>query len=596
MNAYIWVLIFLGWHSIVVDLHAIYATNGIITENVSFFYRTLPSMSVLRATIDYNVSTPVWTTNEARLFMGIHTTYPEEHIHRQCFYVNYGQLRNEHMFPYLRPGKYKTSYCGLSMKGNESTLDCSGTFTIQDYTPRNLSVSFGYECSGISQSLKGLTYRIGVLDESSKNNTCRNYSKSMHLCNGAYDHALLPNLFGGDINQLSNLLRIAEMVEPLHFKFGECYQHFLDFVCYISFPKCDPTTEQVLHPCREMCSDFDKACWSKVSKLASQLNRKNDRRNEVWSKLSVINTRNAGDCDYLPSRHGNINCTYKPVTCGSPPDVDNSTVILNNTQRDVYQLHDVIQYSCVNKTFQMEGNDSITCLYSGKWSPFTGKCQTTAKSELGLWLIALSVVLFISILFLIIVAIFNIYSRKQKHTLNELYKNDDTVEMDEVPVMLGETAPTQRHREFDAFVIYHCDGDTDRFITDRLLPNLEGEKNLTLIIHHRDFELGKKVEYNLNHAIDTSNNAIILLTGVFLQSQWCLDEFTHCCIEHVEDPGFKLFVAMMEPEKDLDKSKLPLNLKKLIKEQTYLERRDPDFFNKLADSLKREDDNTVRRH
>ena len=33
------------------------------------------------------------------------------------------------------------------------------------------------------------------------------------------------------------------------------------------------------------------------------------------------------DCDYLPSLRGDIPCFYKPVTCKSPPSVQNAAMI-----------------------------------------------------------------------------------------------------------------------------------------------------------------------------------------------------------------------------------------------------------------------------
>ena len=66
-------------------------------------------------------------------------------------------------------------------------------------------------------------------------------------------------------------------------------------------------------------------------------------------------------------------------------------------------------------------------------------------------------------------------------------------------------------------------------------------------IHSKDFQPGCKIEENIEEAIKSSNNAIILMSAGFTTSRWCADEFTHCYIEHVEDPAFKLFVIMMEP-------------------------------------------------
>ena len=70
------------------------------------------------------------------------------------------------------------------------------------------------------------------------------------------------------------------------------------------------------------------------------------------------------------------------------------------------------------------------------------------------------------------------------------------------------------------------------------------------------------------------------MSAGFTSSRWCVDEFTHCYIEHIDDPAFKLFVIMMEPIKDL--KDLTPNMKKLFTEQTYLDINDPELFTKLA--------------
>ena len=103
-------------------------------------------------------------------------------------------------------------------------------------------------------------------------------------------------------------------------------------------------------------------------------------------------------------------------------------------------------------------------------------------------------------------------------------------------------------------------------------------------IHSRDFQPGCKIEENIEEAIKSSNNAIILMSAGFTTSRWCVDEFTHCYIEHVEDPAFKLFIIMMEPLERL--TDVTPNMKTLFAEQTYLELRDPELFTKLSRYLR----------
>ena len=141
----------------------------------------------------------------------------------------------------------------------------------------------------------------------------------------------------------------------------------------------------------------------------------------------------------------------------------------------------------------------------------------------------------------------------------------------------------KRNKDFDAFVLYHFDTDHD-FVLSSLIPQLEETRNFRLIIHSRDFQPGRKIEENMEQAIKSSNNAIILISSGFTTSRWCTDEFTHCYIEHRDYPAFKLFVIMMDPVGSF--GDVTPNMKKLFAEQTYLERDDPELFTKLAKCLK----------
>ena len=318
-------------------------------------------------------------------------------------------------------------------------------------------------------------------------------------------------------------------------------------------PECDPVTQQVIHPCREMCWSLVDACLEKWFFMVTDLGLLSRYKNSYWNRSSVI------DCDYLPSLHGNIPCFYKPVICDSPPDVTDSTVVVNSTQKDVYQLHDVVQYACVNDTFKMIGNASITCRYSGQWSQSPPKCLSVNNSGMKYVHFALQVI-FVLLLVIFIFIGFK-YKRKSSPELKEEMIQLDTLlaqltDSDEslLPskrqqgstLSLDSLPSLKRNREFDAFVLYHFDSDDD-FVVNSLIPELEEVKNLRMNIHSRDFQPGCKIDENIEEAIKSSNNAVILMSAGFTTSRWCADEFTHCYIEHVEDPAFKLFVIMMEP-------------------------------------------------
>ena len=78
--------------------------SGIITENVTFFYRKLPVTPSVRATIEFSVSHQIGTINYKCPSMGIYTKYPTVNIEKRCSDVTYGQLRNENLHPHLKVG------------------------------------------------------------------------------------------------------------------------------------------------------------------------------------------------------------------------------------------------------------------------------------------------------------------------------------------------------------------------------------------------------------------------------------------------------------------------------------------------------------
>ena len=153
----------------------------------------------------------------------------------------------------------------------------------------------------------------------------------------------------------------------------------------------------------------------------------------------------------------------------------------------------------------------------------------------------------------------------------------------ELAVLSSDTvSPLKRNRQFDAFVLYHFDTD-DSFVIDHLQPELEGNRNLKLCIHSRDFTPGRDIKDNIVEAIEGSNSAIIIMSQGFVDSIWCKEEFTHCYIENMKDAAFNLFVIMMQPADTL--VNISNYMKAFFANKTYLQKDDPDLFTKLAKHL-----------
>ena len=545
-------LVVLSQLSVTLSTHV----SGIISENMTFFYQKLPVAPSVRATIEFNISYSECSMGQMYPSMGIYTEYPNLNIEKRCSYQQYGQLCNEDLHPHLKVGTYRTTTCELS---GSCTVNCRGRVVVQDYMPRSFSLYFGFSCDWPPiYLLRGLRYNISFTKQTNETSGCTDYSVIYYTeaCSRFYKETSLPNLIGDvRINHYAQYFKEFRILEMVIFENGTCYQHIWEVICYIFLPKCDPFTKQVLHPCREMCWDFVDGCWRKFRNLVDRIDMK-----FVFNKQAYLNhifreeKLQAIDCDYLPSLNDSITCFYKPVTCNSPPDVTNGTRILNTTQKDVYQLHDVVQYACINDTFEMIGYDSITCLYSGQWSQSPPKCSQQPINPL-LFVLPVLIVPLMTYTGLVLC----IWCHKTKR---QSFK---------------------RNRQYDAFVCYCYEGQDPDFAEQIIPQKLEEKHGLNLCIHRRDFKAGWDIKWNIMNAIRNSNSAIIIMSQDYINSLWCVEEFEDCYMENMKDPAFKLFVILMQSADSLNITSE--YIQSFFAKKTYLERDDPKLYVKIAKYL-----------
>ena len=383
--------------------------------------------------------------------------------------------------------------------------------------------------------------------------------KVIHHCSQYSLHGFIPNLIG--VQDVSTIFKNWDHFNMYDVIFQRlCYGHSLEFSCYVVAPKCDPVSRQVIHPCREMCHDFRTAC-SKITLpkdtiLRDKIPHVPSGDNNIIVEAALFKYFN---CDYLPSLKGDIPCFYKPVTCGSPPSVQNAAVL--NFSDKTFSAFDTVDYSC-NEGFQMEGNTKISCLISGQWST-SPKCTLAQSSTVHPLFVVLPVLLIPLVTLLVIIAVK--YKIKSKTDLKETDK----------PLL-------PRKRPFDAFIIYHFDSDDD-FVVNDLVPALEEDRDFKLFIHSRDFILGRDIIDNIEEAIEGSNSAIIVMSQGFVDSKWGQEEFTHCYLENMKDAAFNLFVIMMQPAETL--INISNYMKTFFETKTYLKINDPELFSKLATHL-----------
>ncbi|XP_046349958.2 toll-like receptor 4 [Haliotis rufescens] len=122
----------------------------------------------------------------------------------------------------------------------------------------------------------------------------------------------------------------------------------------------------------------------------------------------------------------------------------------------------------------------------------------------------------------------------------------------------------ERQFMFDAFISY---ANEDLVFVDTLINNLEGQGK-RLVVHHRDFRPGEPIGANIVNAIQTSRHTVLILSGSFLESNWCRYEFEMARMEAVYDSRSVLVVVKIE---DVSSAAVPRELLYLMRSDSYLE-------------------------
>ena len=554
--------------------------SDVVREDTSFYYRTFSTFPSKLATLHYSVVYNITMINRlcdgvgCTVVLDIHTTEYDKILQSNCSNDGFGQLRNEYLHTQLRLRyrPYRFTACKLD-DVDLDMLHCEGRTTIQDYIPRDYGFSFGYECDfSVKPSLVGLWYNFTISGQSNETQCLplpHHLPGNMNDCIGFYNHMSLPNMVGNpDINSLMESMNSFKIYHEFisymssQLPTGGCYKYMNEVLCRIYFPQCNQIGNQVIHICKETCFIFLNSCvevWKPV--LNSYFKT---AKFEKWKKYGHGNISDFLDCNYLSTVNDSIPCYYKPVTCDPPPNVTNARIINNPEFNGTYLAMSEVDYECVDETFQMEGNSTVTCLYSGKWYKIPTCLKRQNETEKGLNLNPLSIVIPLLIAsFCIFIITFT--ARRYFSKRNKL-------------VFL------KRNREYDAFVCYNFDENRD-FVFDSILPELEEKHDppLKMFIHDRDFTPGRDITINICNAIDNCNSAIIVMSQGFIDSPRCREEFTKCLAESEADAAFRLFIIVMEDINIL--VNVPENMHIFFKEKTYLKRYDPKLFEKIGNHL-----------
>lgn len=113
----------------------------------------------------------------------------------------------------------------------------------------------------------------------------------------------------------------------------------------------------------------------------------------------------------------------------------------------------------------------------------------------------------------------------------------------------------------------HRDSD---WVDSQLVPSLEGS-GLSLCVHERDFVPGDWIIDNIIGCVEYSYKMLFVLTKHFVQSEWCKYELFFAHHRAISVQQDSLVFILLEPIPADSLPKKFLRLKRLLRQQTYLE-------------------------
>ena len=136
-------------------------------------------------------------------------------------------------------------------------------------------------------------------------------------------------------------------------------------------------------------------------------------------------------------------------------------------------------------------------------------------------------------------------------------------------------------KQFDAFISYSQ--KDQKFVTKALVPKLEQKKPYYhLCLHYRDWPIGGAIAQTICESVEKSRRTIILLSENFMKSEWCQYEFKAAHYRVLHDKTIRIIMILLD---DKPPANLDPELKLYIKANTYLEWKDPWFWEKLKYAL-----------
>ena len=341
----LWISLTLAFHAVVSCAHSVF---GDVKDNITWFHSNLSVRPAMTASLEYHVQYPYVEGRSRPIITFYYNGQNSPNFDSQCETDLYGQLRNEDLAVPLKT-EYRDKF---SCYKEDGFMKCQGKTKIQDFEPKSYSFSLASNC-GKNVNLNGLHYNVTIYDESNKTSCVDlNMAQGQRIdqCERSYQFAAIPNQIGNTdldstfraikrgLGVLDNILALVT-----HKK---CLEGLYQIACLVVLPECIPDENKIVLPCREDCSKMLKDClkWDVIAKLMDEF---------------VVN------CDYLPTKDGNISCYTELDICGPPPEINHGSILegsLPYASKD-----DVIHYAC-NDSWVLTGSPNSTCQITGEWT------------------------------------------------------------------------------------------------------------------------------------------------------------------------------------------------------------------------------------
>ncbi|XP_026317442.1 toll-like receptor 2 [Hyposmocoma kahamanoa] len=137
-------------------------------------------------------------------------------------------------------------------------------------------------------------------------------------------------------------------------------------------------------------------------------------------------------------------------------------------------------------------------------------------------------------------------------------------------------------RPFDVFISFSH--DDEEYVVKELLTLLEKEDYKTCV-HMRDWVIGEWIPKQISVSIEISRRTLIVLSRNFVKSVWGMLEFRMAHASMLNEGRARLIVVVLDDVMEADD--LDPELKTYLRTNTYLEKSDPWFWDKLRFALPR---------